>query len=453
MKTRREITFGYRKCLRYLAFLSLLTVVQAPTCGAQDLQRADAEIEGRLVRKRDDASPDGQWQTQIVYDRVIEGLAEPSDDLEQLHVCVDSVSLNRLGNQVNASGRVLKEMAGSKELEPYRFRMPITVAIETTPADKQNGEAAFSLLSTDSIHGTARTRVDGSFEVVLGYEWKDFKVLHGEESYRFAVFLGLSHQGDAATATKGTVLTWTSNDELLPSSLQVVEMPANNPLDEVQIKLHAACRDTTDTYGLKAIRAINALQPLGKERALAKISDYQASAKAGDFRSNPMAITWIMKLLFEPSDLGDAAEFSRIAQRIFEPEVQAHWPGDPWLVISDIPLRYPEAVGMSSGQPPKFGEHFEFFERRCVLRYRKLHPAQDPVLFLKELEDSAPIGSIPRGEWDNPLGDLRAQVFNLIPESRRKKIGLGEDAWESACRLSQESPLKWNRDLERFEEE
>src|SRR5262249_45767503 len=135
--------------------------------------------------------------------------------------------------------------------------------------------------------------------------------------------------------------------------------------------------------GVELIRAVNALQPLGKERALAVLEKYVELTQGGgyfSYFSDREIVFWIIRLLFEPIRLDDRIPSPAI--RVFLSDRQfpeaMKWPLNPMAVFGDVPFMVGHRIG-SSGHPEEPSSHIRWARLHGVIRDDPLVPTANPL--------------------------------------------------------------------------
>jgi hypothetical protein len=150
---------------------------------------------------------------------------------------------------------------------------------------------------------------------------------------------------------------------------------------------------------LQLIRAINFLQPTGKEKALAIIGEYARIA------GPEVDQTWLfllLRTLFEiPTPPGYMPELFIGAMVPPPPKDRKRIPRFPVVIVDDIPFSLLWGVALA-GVPEPASRHVEYFREHGTLRSNHLRPPDDPYLSFKKLLAS--------GEWaymSETAGDAR----------------------------------------------
>jgi hypothetical protein len=117
------------------------------------------------------------------------------------------------------------------------------------------------------------------------------------------------------------------------------------------------------------IQAVNALQPLGKERALEQIQDYLKQNAAKD----NYGLFWVLRVLFDVPT-GQAFPPVRIGQPDIPPPTDpGKLPRFPIVIIRDVPLLVVRGYFLG-GMPESPDAHAAYFRTHGILRTHPLAP-------------------------------------------------------------------------------
>lgn len=156
---------------------------------------------------------------------------------------------------------------------------------------------------------------------------------------------------------------------------------------------------------LKVVDAVNALQPLGKERALDEVS---ARGAAGGY---PYGLVWVLRVLFDvPEDPG----FPPVrlgTPTIPPPPDPAKLPRFPIVMVRDVPLLAVRGY-ILRGLPEPIEDQVEFYRAHGSVRSEPLAPPASPEGVAEEFA----------GQWraaygeeylDAALGAVSDQIARL----------------------------------------
>lgn len=118
------------------------------------------------------------------------------------------------------------------------------------------------------------------------------------------------------------------------------------------------------------IAAVNELQPLGKQQALAQIDAY---LQQHDTAHDGPGIFWLLRVLF---DLPQGQRFPsvRLGQPTLAPPADADaLPRFPIMLVNDVPLLVVQGYTLS-GFPEPITDHVAFFRSHGVIRSAALAP-------------------------------------------------------------------------------
>lgn len=143
----------------------------------------------------------------------------------------------------------------------------------------------------------------------------------------------------------------------------------------------------TNYNPLKVIRAVNALQPLGKKRALSVIDEHLRVTSYFDDESRE-GVFLVLRTLFDvPSPPGYMPEMRVGAPYPAAPDDKQLLPRFPITLEEDIPFKLVTGYSLA-GEPEPPERHLEYFREHGVLRARPLSPSATPFATLDALAQS-----------------------------------------------------------------
>lgn len=138
---------------------------------------------------------------------------------------------------------------------------------------------------------------------------------------------------------------------------------------------------------LSLIQAVNRLQPLGKDKALAALSEYLRVAD-GFGSGMRTSLFLILRLLFEvPENPGYMPPMLVGAPTPSEPKDPKLMPLFPLALIEDVPLYLIHGYTLA-GMAQPVEEHVDYFRKNGKLRQHPLQPSSNPLAVLARLEQS-----------------------------------------------------------------
>ena len=141
---------------------------------------------------------------------------------------------------------------------------------------------------------------DGSFEIE--FDLRETSRDPNEEQEFELAFVFAKHSPKGRDGTSQSI-AWDPNPIAKTDIVGSLKIPASPKLSlELQL-INEACRwPFYDPDSTKLIRAVNALQPLGKKKTLQILAEY-VSLTDDLYADDHEIVFWIIQLLFEPSDL------------------------------------------------------------------------------------------------------------------------------------------------------
>lgn len=189
---------------------------------------------------------------------------------------------------------------------------------------------------------------------------------------------------------------------------------------------------------LALIRIVNALQPLGKERALAAVREY---VRVGNAEKNGLYL--LLRALFEvpavPGYLPDPG-LGNTEGTLLPPDDRRQVPRFPLAIVDDVPLLLVMGYALE-GHGPRFTDDLAFFQRNCRLRPARLRPPDNPAAVLQDLESSSQ-WRYERGHSDPPryidLSAANEEVHRFVCKQLLRTIS-------SVCPVSEAFAESWAR--------
>jgi hypothetical protein len=190
-------------------------------------------------------------------------------------------------------------------------------------------------------------------------------------------------------------------------------------LTESQLRRLLAILDDVTSYDSGSynprtvIRAVNELQPLGKEKALAVIEEFlrviEPEHGHGDICS-------VLRVLFDvPDEPGYMPKMFAGDIWPSSPKDEKLVPRFPISIEGEIPfLLTDDNSGDGPGPPPRPQEHIDYFRRHGRLRARPLQPTDKPLDALTAFVKSPRWKAIPSDQQERVLCWLREEVLDLL---------------------------------------
>lgn len=166
---------------------------------------------------------------------------------------------------------------------------------------------------------------------------------------------------------------------------------------------------------LRLVQAVNALWPLGRDRALAVISEYLRVSSEFESREGRDGVFLVLRLLFDPPP-GEAHPPLLVGgPSPDEPDDPTLLPRFPLVLVDDVPVCV--VVGYTlfgMAQPPE--EHVEWYRAHGVLRPAPLAPPAAPLAALERFATAGAdlLGLADARERDWFSGHVVAQARRLL---------------------------------------
>jgi hypothetical protein len=291
---------------------------------------------------------------------------------------------------------------------------------------------------------------------------------------------------------EGNELRWSRADPVIPSSTRLLDIPGPPVLDELQQLLNRVPLPEAEAHDpLALIHCVNALLPLGKDRALAVLREWaslvgfrncspdrtEARLASLDF-SDDRTIPLVAAALFVPRD--PALAFPSFPQvRVWPKRTQeeaALWPAFPLVELEGVPLLLPFQQRMDwthwGTAPPNWpdanaGGFLFWCQNNAELRSAPIRPSDDPLATLdrflaqpwvqRYLERVRDHGDFLTAA-DDPIGPFRLQVLRLtrsvLPADTREWVercpwfwNLSDSAWQRTRERAWAYGLQWEPEV------
>jgi hypothetical protein len=243
------------------------------------------------------------------------------------------------------------------------------------------------------------------------------------------------------------------------------EPPDPGSISEAELRPLLRLIDTVPSYNsgyfynpLHVIRVVNALQPLGKEKALAVIDEYlrvssnfHAPAREGIFL--------VLRVLFDvPSDPGHMPHMFVGAPVPPGPDDPKRSPRFPILLQDDVPLLLVSGYDLG-GDPEAPESHVRYFREKGRLRDKVLTPTNDALGLLASWEEAAGWLHGKDGLSDGKLL-IANQILRMIDSVYRRRLDvhgnilsdpddLGPE-WKAIQKEVEKAAVRWDAKLTRY---
>jgi hypothetical protein len=168
------------------------------------------------------------------------------------------------------------------------------------------------------------------------------------------------------------------------------------------------------------IRAVNMLQPLGKERALAAVAEYvRVSNEDTDFHASESLIL-VLRTLFEVPTVpttfyeNDKPQLPGVMlphSDRSEPSVAKQLPRLPIMIAGDIPFFLDGRANFASGPGPQPLMHVDYFRKYGTIRAKPLAPTNKPMAAIERLIESPPLWK-PQMGTDHKIGEMERGLYD-----------------------------------------
>ncbi len=209
------------------------------------------------------------------------------------------------------------------------------------------------------------------------------------------------------------------------------------------------------------IIAVNALQPLGKQRALAAITEY---LRVSSWLDDPgrEGTFLLLRSLFDPPDPPGYLPAMAVGAGSPSPPADAKaLPRFPIAIRGDIPFMLVGGYSLGGmAEPPE--HHLEWFRTHGVLRAVPLHPSDQPLAIVDQLVGSASrdfariagmTDDYARARVMNQALALVDTVYRVKPDGYGLRFAPGADVdarWQAVLAEFASLSVKWDANLEQY---
>lgn len=212
---------------------------------------------------------------------------------------------------------------------------------------------------------------------------------------------------------------------------------------------------------LAVIQIVNALQPLGKDKALAAIDEYLRVASYFECRRGRDGVFLVLRVLFDvPADPGYMPPMLVGAPEPEEPKDPKRLPRFPILLQDDVPLLLVRCYQLG-GMPPQPELYVKYFREhgRLRLRDRPLVPTNAPLGLLGSwaknadwlyTKDSRAHGKLLIA---NQILNMLDSVYRLEPDAHGFRLWVTDDVddrWKSIEAEVAKLDIRWNAEKQRY---
>lgn len=396
-------------------------------------------------------TPD-EWVYTEEYEE-IQGYAQRPDDdvLQSMTVEWQPPELDALGNFCTVRGRLSVPGNGAEGRRPVDWFQGVTVYMAKTPGSKPDWSAGMN--QVDTLDDTTLVSTAGEFAAVIDVR----KTQHDRtlpEPFQF----GLALAQHTITSKSNQQVVWDSKAPAMAATVQMQTVPAAGRLSrELELINRASGWPFQHPNGVDLIRAVNALQRLGKERALATLEEYAEMTSGIGYFEEQEIVFWIVRTLFEPIRLDDRIPRPLIAVWLDDEELppSARWPLNPMAVVDDVPFMLGHQVGMG-GVPEPPAWQIEWARRHGVVRDAPLKPAMSPLLAAEVILGSHQFRQLDEYARDEATRSVRAQAYamaaGLLPPITTERLDDTEEEiqWRNLVEESAVQEIRWDAGREEF---
>jgi hypothetical protein len=389
-----------------------------------------------------------EWTRTNNYSDVQNYADRPDEQiLKGLSVEWQKPEMDALGNICSVRGQV-KVIDSQKHAKPINWFQGVTVYLGMAPDAKPDWSKGMN--QADTLDCTTVTDPTGVFQA--RFDMRKSKQERGRvQSFQFGVALAKHKVRDKSNQE----VVWNSRTPAVPSSIEMLAVLATKVLSrELQLINRASGWPFQNPNGVEFIRAVNALQPLGKELALKVLEEYVELTPWPNYHSDQEIVFWIIRLLFEPIKLGDRIPSPAIAVFLDDresPEAMK-WPLSPMAVYGDVPFMLGRQI-MMSGFPEQPSSHIRWARLHGVIRDQPLVPNSNPLAAAEAILQCRRFKALEKYSRDEATGAIRSQAMAMVKglvASGNDRKPLDDAQWKSRLEEAAERRIQWDAKREQF---
>ncbi len=332
--------------------------------------------------------------------------------------------------------------------KPITWFQGVTVYLGTTPDAKPDWSKGMN--QTDTLHETAVTSPSGQFHVCF-----DLRKTKQERLHVQSLQVGVALAKHTINSKTSHVVDWTSRAQAIPATVKPLSVPAAQPLShELELINRASRWPFSNPNGVDLIRAVNALHPLGKDRALAILDEYAKLTRSFEYFHDQEIVFWIIRLLFEPIRLDERIPPPMIGVFLVDRQSAEamHWPLNPMAVSGDAPFMVGHQIGMG-GNPEQPSSHIRWARLHGVVRDAKVVPTANPLAAAEAILGSRRFKALDDFSRAQAATAIRSQALAMVKgmlEPARAGAAVGDDQWRARLHAAAARGIHWDAKREEF---
>ena len=247
-----------------LWLMFVLLAVSGSISTAQDEKKEPSAYLGRSLWR----SMGDMWTRTLDYE--INGYAERPDEstLKSVTVQWERPEVDRLGNFCTVRGQLRNPAVDCDPSKPIDWFQGLTVSIARHPGLKPDWSKGIT--EQDALDRTSVVGGAGRFEVVI-----DMRKIERNRTLEQPYQFGLALAKHTALQNGLHRVVCSSTTPIAASNIQILKIPAAPKLSrELELVNRAGGWPFSNPDGVDLINAVNALQKLGKEKALLVLEEY-----------------------------------------------------------------------------------------------------------------------------------------------------------------------------------
>ena len=357
----------------------------------------------------------------------IKGYSAKPESVSRYIAKFDSPKLDQLGNKCEFSGR-LKFESGN-QIDDVNWFQGVSIYLARQPDVQVDWTSGAN--SDSVIHDSLILKNDGTFKAAFDLRDTD---RDPSKAMRFKIGVALAKQKNQKRDKSNIDVEWSSANKVLTNTVQQIEIPASPAISkEIRLINQASRWPFTDPDGTKLIRAVNALQPMGKDKAIETLRSYlEIADTTGDDRR---IVFWIVRILFEPAGANGPMPRPGINVRLDggQESKEAHielWPLTPMDMVDGVPFM-PGRLTDWSGPEKHPVSHLDWAEKFAKLRESPITPISNPLVAAQKLFSSKKFKPLTGENRDCAKINIRGQACAMLGIETRIHRFLSDEDWQT----------------------
>jgi hypothetical protein len=353
---------------------------------------------------------------------------------------------------VAISGTLLIESAVDKSSKPIDWFQGVRVLVAREPKDQPDWSKPVN--QDNSVWDDCIIEKDGKFTAFFAAD-RIHRSVGRVKEFQVGLTLG---------AKAGRTVYWKDSTPVMPQSVTKFLIAGPKPLSpKMQILNASPSICSAETFNpVSLVKAVNYLQGLGKEKAIAELREFLKMARDGFMtKRDPKnidtadrgAILLICQLLFEPAAINSGRPEVWIGMvAVPNKKDKALWPVFPLGLQDDLPflVESPIIIARVPTQPEWL---VDWADKHGKLRAKPLRPPDDPLSAADAYMDLPHVKRLGRPWGTGPRGQAGQAIADILKEHKEARIKTDLDsdaAWAQLKKMVGTLKIRWNENEQKY---